>query len=663
MTTYQQTEHVHEISVRVIIIAILLTILLATSNAYLALKIGILTSASIPAAVIAMGILKFFKNASILENNLIQTAASAGEAVAGGIVYVIPALIIIHYWTHFSYLENVIIAALGGCLGVFFSIPIRRVLVTEKSLKFPEAQAIAEVLRLGESKPAMLKQMLFGGLAGAFIEFCQTGLKVLAGSWQTWTLKGRALMGFGVGFSATMIGAGYLIGFNTCVSIFIGAMIGWVFTIPILSELLPTIDTSIPAADLVMQLWSSKISYIGIGAMLFAGLWTIGSLLKPFIISIQMSIKAFKQRTGKHIVRTEYDIPFKFVAASVLILLALIYLFFIQVLPLSEITFSHHEKFVVLVSAIFYILVIGFIFSAITGYFSGMVGVTATPGSAIIITTLLFAALLLKAYLPNLYGSGQHLLIDAEAVIIIIGAIIAGTIAIANDNMQDLKVGHLIGATPWKQQVMLLLGVLVSALVIPPVMELLFNVYGIADVFPREGMDISQTLPAPPAALMAAVTRGVFDGDLPWEMLGTGALITFIFISLNGILSRLKASQFKLSILGVAIGIYLPMASSVPLFFGGSIAWWVNNRLEKQSEKTDIEKMHRKHHGILLACGLIAGSVLMDVLLAIPFSMARNPNVLRIMPAEWMGVASVLAVIVTGSIAYWFYRIVVKPSS
>jgi putative OPT family oligopeptide transporter len=302
--------------------------------------------------------------------------------------------------------------------------------------------------------------------------------------------------------------------------------------------------------------------------------------------------------------------------------------------------------------AVAYVLVIGFLFSVITAYFSGMVGVTASPGSSVVIAGILFAAWLLlsavHAWVPLPLDLEQ--LKAAEAITIIIGSVVTGIAAIANDNTQDLKVGQLVGATPWKQQVMLLLGVVVSSLVIPPVMQLLFDVYGIAGVMPHEGMDIAQSLPAPTAALMAAITEAVFRNTLPWNMMFVGAGIILLALIINRIFNVKKI--LNLSILGLAIGMYLPLSSSVPLFIGGMIALLVQKHLQKRTAPAD-EQTIRKQKGTLIACGLVAGSALMDVFLAIPFSLLHSPDALQLVGESWQTIGVYLAVLSTLGLAWW----------
>lgn len=629
-----------EITLPVIGISILLAIVLAASNAYLALKIGILTSASIPAAVLSMGLLRFIRGSNILQNNLVQTAASAGEAIAGGVVYTVPALIILHYWNHFPYLESVAIALLGGVLGVLISIPLRHVLVTDRQLRFPEGVAIAEMLIVGDKKELGLKQMLLGGGIGGLLELAQTGIKAIGNTLAGWWTHGQTVFGFGFGFAPALVGAGYLIGFRTGLSIFIGAVLSWGIFVPVMSTLFPDASYITAPASAPMALWGAHICYIGIGAMVTAGLWTLGALCKPLIASMRLTLRAFHQsNSGFNIVRTERDIPMPIVLGSVLFIGVLLFFLFQQQFSVLNLGLASHHATEFFIACVIYVLLIGFIAAAICGYFSGMVGVSATPGSGIVIASMLLSAFILRCVLEFAGASGTSIILTAEAVTIILGAVITGAACIANDNIQDLKVGHIVGATPWRQQIMLLLGAVVASFVIPPVMELLFNVYGIGGVFPRPGMDPSQMLVAPPAAMMAAVTKGVFGHDLPWKMLSIGAAISMVTIIINLLIAKEK----RISVLGLATGVYLPWSSSTALFIGAVFALLTR-------------KGQNKQQGILLACGLVAGAALMDVLLAIPMALAKNSAVLQFLPTAWHIPAQVLGVISIVAIGVWFYK-------
>src|SRR5436190_17650 len=542
------------ITLRVIFLGIFLAILLAASSTYLALKVGILPSASIPAAILAMAILRLFQNGNIFEANLIQTAASAGEAMAGGIVFTIPALVIIGYWHYFPYFANCAIALLGGLLGILFSIPLRKILINTPQLYFPEARAIAEVLKLSQKQTFPINKMLVGTSLGAGLEFAQTGLKVIALATEKWIVFGKShIIGFGLGFAPALIGVGYLIGWNVGLSLLLGAFIAWGIGLPLLSYFSPITKTFILAKNL--SVYANDIHYIGLGAMLAAGLWTLLQLLRPFYLSLRLSLPGLFQLQQIRLSPAEQDLPLNYLLASLGLIIIGIYFLFAYLLPIQSLSFRLPQLFTV--GAVLYVLVIGFVFAALCGYFSGLVGVTASPGSAIVISGLLFMALILRGLL---FFKGHELLssqlLDAATMTIIIGAVVAGIACIANDNIQDLKVGHLIAAIPYQQQIMLILGVIVAALVIPYVMQLLFSVYGLVTGLPHAGMDLQQTLSAPPAAMMAGLTQGVFHHDLPWLMLGIGAGIMLILILVN------KISKINISLLGVGMGIYLPLSSS-----------------------------------------------------------------------------------------------------
>lgn len=645
-----------ELTLRCMILSAILATLLAMSNAYLALKLGILASASIPAAIISMGVLRLFKNASILEHNAVQTAASAGEAVAGGIVYTIPALVIIGYWHHFDYLTNVLIAISGGVLGVLFSVPLRKILVNDPKLAFPEGKAIAAVLSSSD-EGAGLRDIVWGSIAGAVLELAQTGLKVLSGGWTWWFSVKRHIMCLGLGFSATMLGAGYLVGFDMACSIGLGALIAWLLALPALSAVYPQFLVSATPTEAGLALWNQELRYFGIGAMLFAGIWTLMTLLKPLIHSMRSSL--YRQQKMSR-ARTDRDLPLPLIAAGIMVMILVLIYLLKDVLPITQMGFDASSEWSIVTVAILYILVAGFIFSVITAYFSGMVGVTASPGSSIVIAGILFAAWMLLSLmtkaLPLPLSADQ--IAAAQAVVIVIASIVTGIAAIANDNSQDLKVGQIVGSTPWKQQLMLLFGVIISALVIPPVMQMMFDVYGIAGVMPHPGMDISKSLPAPTAAMLAAITGAVFSHGLPWSVMNAGAVVILLLVILRRLLNLER--WFHLSLLGVAIGMYLPVTSSLALFVGGIIAKLAESRLDQQTLST-TQRLLRKQVGTRIACGLVAGSALMDVLLAIPFSIQHSADAWRIVPELWeKGIGVVLSLSVMLGLAIWIIRRVEK---
>ncbi len=646
-----------EFTLKVFVLSILLTLVLAAANAYLALKIGILTSASIPAAILSMGILRFFSRTSILEHNLVQTSASAGQAIAGGVVYTMPALIIIGYWSQFNYWTNALVALLGGMLGVLFSIPLRRVLVNLPQLPFPEGRAIAQVLKAGDEEHTGLGGILWGGAIGAGLEALQMGFKVFANQAQVWVAKAGTVVGFGIGFSPAMIGAGYIIGPRITISIFIGAVLSWLIGVPIAASMTGMQFSDANLAGQVGGLWSNTLRYVAIGGMLMAALLTLAQIVKPIFQSLHISMQAFKYRVKyaqQVMPRTEQDVPMLFVLLGVLCVLVLLGIFFAFELPLIKAHFITQPS-IFIITCLAYILVLGFVLSALTGYFSGLVGVAATPGSAVVIAALLFAALMIRTFLAaTLPVMTSEILMLGAAVTIFLGAVITGAAALAVDTVQDLKVGQLVGATPWRQQVMLMLGVVCSALIIPPVMNLLFNVYGIAGVMPHAGMDPSLSLPAPPAALMAAVSQGVFNYAMPWHLLGIGAVLV---LGLHGLHFVLARRDLNFSVLAISVGMYLPLESSIPLAIGGLFAWLVARRLHSQTLTTPVAEQ-RARKGMIIACGLVAGAALMEVVLAIPFVLLSGPDSLRIMPNDWQSVAVVFSVLGTLGIGRWLFKIV-----
>lgn len=657
MSSLPTRQPLTELTWRCVVLSILLTMILAMSNAYLALKLGILTSASIPAAIISMGVLRLFKNSSILEHNAVQTAASAGEAVAGGIVYTIPALIIIGYWHHFDYLTNVMIAASGGILGVLFSIPLRRILVHDASLAFPEGKAIAEVL-ISSREQVGLIDIVYGSIIGGLLEFFQMGLKFLASGWTWWFSIKRSIVCIGLGFSATMVGAGYLVGFDMACSIGLGALLAWMVALPAISMIYPELLHHASVSVGGNLLWNQELRYFGIGAMLFAGLWTLMTLLKPLVHSMRSSMNV-TLKTGR-IARIDKDIPLSILLIGIVIMALVVTLLLKQMLPISDMGFNPSFGGWIVGVSVTYIIVMGFIFSVITAYFSGMVGVTASPGSSVVIAGILFAAWMLLSLMTKALGLplSPSQIAAAQAVVIIIASVVTGIAAIANDNTQDLKVGQLVGATPWKQQLMLLLGVVVSALVIPPVMQMMFDVYGIAGVMPHEGMDVSQSLPAPTAAMLAAITGAVFSQGLPWDMMMSGA---FVILGIVVVQKLFRVDRvIHLSLLGVAIGMYLPITSSLALFLGGLIAKIAENRLSKVEPNSE-KRLVRKQTGTRIACGLVAGSALVDVLLAIPFSLQHSPDAWRLFGESWeQSEGVVLSMILIVWLGVWMIKRVMR---
>lgn len=653
---------VPEITVRVVILAIFLTIILAAANAYLGLRVGVTVSASIPAAVVSMGILRMFRNANILENNIVQTAASAGEAIVGPIAFTLPALLVLKFWMNFDYLSTFLIALLGGWLGVLFSVPLRRVLLAEKTLRFPEGVAIGNVLKAHSESKGGLKYLVRGGLVSGLIAFAQSGLHVLSDGFQIWRLKAPVILGMGFGFSPALIAAGYIIGVNVAISLTIGVLIGWIGGIPILTYLHP-LPPGQSVYDHVSFLYLTQIRYIGVGTMLAGGLWTMLRLAKPVSIGIRKSIEALKSQRANPdiaILRTERDFPIHYVFGSVCLLMLPLALFYLHSTPQAVLGISTGLWITLLAAMLIFSLIMGFIVAALCGYFAGLVGSTNSPISGVGLCSVILGAFLAYFILSFQihFSLEPSKALMGEAIAVIMCAVIVAGGGLCVDTIQDLKAGQMVGATPWKQQFMLMIGVLVAALVVPFILQLLFYAYGIAGIFPHAGMNPAHMLAAPQAELMAAVAQGVFGSNLPWPLLLVGMGVAAVCIIIDEFLMKFG---MRLPVLAVGLGIYLPLSSSTPLVFGGVVSYLVNRSFHQwrnRGGEAGLERAHRNYqNGILLACGLVAGAALMGVILAIPFAVFQSPDVLQIMPASLEGLAKILGVLAAFGLCVWMYRV------
>lgn len=652
-----------EITLRVVVLGIILTVVLAAANAYLGLKVGQTVSASIPAAIISMSILRFFRNSNVLENTMVQTMASVGESLIAGISFILPALIILHAWNGFYYWQTVIIALLGGILGVLFTIPLRRALLFDKTLRYPEGVAISNVLRASAGKEKTdIRSLTAGGIVGAVISLFQTGFQVLTDTFDFWIKSSSTVYGFSLGLSPALIAAGYIVGINVAISFLVGIVIGWLAGVPILTSFLGVSDIN-SANDTVMMIYRSHIRFIGVGTMLVGALWTLCTLIKPITQSMSASfysLREAKAAGGVKSLRTERDIPINYVFWGVLFLIIPIFILISNYIVPADIGVSHNFRLILSGFSAIYVIVGGFLFCAISAYFAGLIGSSNTPVSGLLVSALLILCLLILAFFSTMGGiKGNELL----GVILGIGTcvIISVGVAISNDTMQDLKVGQIVGATPWKQQVMLILGVVVSAFVVPPILDLLYNAYGIGGVFPRPGMNPAQMLSAPQAALMATVADGTYTHHLQWPMIMLGAVIAVICIFIDEI-----AKQFgtRLPVLAVGLAIYLPMNTTVPVVIGGFLAYFIQRGLDKRYNHRRVEDQAKitshRHRGLLIACGMVAGASLMGVALAFPFALKESSDALRIMPEQYMSFAGILSIIVTFVMCAWIYRAVLK---
>lgn len=640
-----------EITVKALMLGVMLAAVLAAANAYLGLKVGMTVSASIPAAVISMGVLRLFRRSNILENNIVQTAASAGESLAAGVIFTLPALILLGYWHGFPYLDTLAVAAAGGVLGVLFTIPLRRALIIEGGLRFPEGIATAEVLIAGDEGGRGVRDIAVAAVAGGLVKLAQTGFRILAGTIDGALQVGRALFGFGSELGVALLGVGYIVGLRIATLVFAGGLISWLGGIPIYTAL-HGLPEGLEGYSAALHIWSTKIRYLGVGAMAVGGLWALLSLIRPIRDGMQASWQAVREARQLHqvaIPRTERDTPIHFILAATLAMALPLLFVFLHVIDQPHLGVSDGTYAVTIAFGVLFAVLAGFLFSSVAGYMAGLVGSSNNPISGVTIATILTASLLLLALL----GSQIDLQVNAErttaaaATAILIGAVVCCAAAIAGDNMQDLKTGYLVGATPYKQQIMQMVGVLTGAFVLAPVLELLFNAYGLSGVFPREGMDPSQMLAAPQASLMQSVAQGVFARSLDWTIIGIGALIAVVIIAADQVL-KARGSSFRMPVLAVAVGIYLPLELSVPIFVGGVVSYAAKRALSGQQESP---------RGLLFASGLITGEALVGILLAIPFALAQSTDVLRLMPDTFAPAAHALGVVVFLGFVYWLYRI------
>ena len=632
-----------EITIKAVFLGVLLSIVLAAANAYLGLFAGMTVSASIPAAVVSMGVLRLFRRSNILENNIVQTAASAGESLAAGVIFTLPALVLLNFWTDFNFLWVTVIAGFGGVLGVLFTIPLRRALIVEAKLKFPEGIATAEVLEAGQeggkgvwyiAKAAVVSGLfkVGAGALGLWPEVVE-GAKGIGGS----------LLYFGSNLSPALLSVGYIVGLNIAVLIFIGGALNWLIAIPVCAafESCPVVNGEpLPALEWANQIWSEKTRYIGVGGMLVGGLWTVLKLRGSIFSGIKSGLDAYRgvSEGAGEITRTEKDIPMKWVVF--LIIGSVVPLFLVYQVFVQDITVSLSMAVIMLIT--------GFLFSAVAGYMAGLVGSSNNPISGVTIATVLVSALLLLL----LMGKGAQ---NGPAAAIIIGSVVCCAAAIAGDNMQDLKAGYIVQATPWKQQVMQLVGTISAALVMAPVLMLLLNAYG----FAGHSSARDNPLAAPQANLMASVSKGVFQGQLPWLFIGMGAVLAVVVIVLDEYLVR-RGSSFRTPVLAVAIGIYLPLELEVPIFAGGlihqAVRWYSNKRSSNQEE---VEGSSR--NGLLFASGLITGEALMGILIAIPIVILARKGVS--LPLWEMPLGSIVGIVLLLGVAYWLYRMALSKSN
>jgi len=631
-----ENQSLAEITVKAVVLGVFLSVVLAAANAYLGLFAGMTVSASIPAAVVSMAVLRLFRRSNILENNIVQTAASAGESLAAGVIFTLPALVILNFWNEFSFLWVTLIAGFGGLLGVLFTIPLRRALIVEGKLKFPEGIATAEVLKSGRRDGGSgIKYITQAAIAGGLFKLGGAGLRIWREVFEAARGIGGTVAYFGSNLSPALLSVGYIVGLNIAVLIFLGGLCNWLIAIPICAafERCPVVDgQSIPALEWAHQIWSAKTRYIGVGGMLIGGLWTVLKLRTSLFDGIKSGLRAYGNVKGEalEIARTERDMPMKWVV--ILIVGSAVPLFLVYQVFVQQVSITLPMAITMLIT--------GFLFSAVAGYMAGLVGSSNNPVSGVTIATVLVSALLLLL----LMGKGAA---NGPPAAIIIGSVVCCAAAIAGDNMQDLKAGYIVGATPWKQQVMQMVGTVSAALVMAPVLTLLLKAYG----FAGHASATDSALIAPQANLISSVAKGVFQGGLPWNYVFIGMGAAVAVIAMDSYLAR-RGSSFRMPVLAVAIGIYLPFELEVPIFAGGIIHQVIKAYHQRKSTRRDVVEVSNRH-GLLFASGLITGEALIGIVLAIPIVISGKQDVLAVLErplGAWPGVVLLVGV------GYWLFR-------
>ena len=606
-------ENLKELTFRGIILGALITVIFTASNVYLGLKVGMTFASSIPAAVISMAVLKFFKDSSILENNMVQTQASSAGTLSS-VIFVLPGLLMMGYWQDFPFWQTMLICAAGGTLGVLFTIPLRRAMVVNSDLPYPEGVAAAEILKAGNHADgdSGVKDIAYGGVLAGLVAFLTNGLRVMADGASAWIQTGKAAFQLPMGFSLALLGAGYLIGIVGGIAMLIGVILTWGVAVPYFT-MSGDIAADASLIDAAMVVWKTKVRFIGVGTIGIAAIWTLLILMKPMIEGMVHSFRMLKGGQAESEHRVDIDLSPKtmiyiLIATVVLIVISLHH--FIAAAPISP-----ELSILLVVVCTFLAVFIGFFVAAASGYMAGLVGSSSSPISGIGIISVIVISLVLVS-IGN--ASGLFETVDGQkfltALTLFTASIVLTTATISNDNLQGLKTGLLVDATPWRQQVALIIGCFVGALVIAPVLEILYHAYGFSGALPRPDMDPSQALSAPQATLMTTISQGIFTNKLEWTYILTGVGLGAVLITIDAFLKKVSNKVFGLPVIAVGIGIYLPPSINMPVIVGAFLAWIMTRHIAKLGNKEVSAKAER--FGTLFSAGLIVGESLMGVILA-----------------------------------------------
>lgn len=620
-----------------------ITVLFTTANVYLGLKVGLTFATSIPAAVISMALLRLLGNSNILENNIVQTIASAAGTLAA-IIFVLPGLVMIGWWQGFPYWMTAAACAIGGILGVMYSIPLRRALVTGSDLPYPEGVAAAEVLKVGstsqegaEENARGLRVIVWAGLVSAGFAVL-AAMKLVASHVAVRFKIGSAATGLSASFSMALIGIGHLVGLSVGIAMLLGTALCWAVLVPYLTAQRGVTGS---ADQVVAAIFSHEVRFIGAGTIGIAAIWTLLKILKPIVSGVKAAMASAQARRGGAALDViERDLPIGIVGGTVVLSLlpiAALLLWFGRGGPVAE-----HAP-VVISATLVYVVVAGALVAAVCGYMAGLIGASNSPISGVGILAILGASLLLVLYFGQSSDAATSRALVAYALFTT--ALVFSIATISNDNLQDLKTGQLVGATPWRQQVALILGVVFGSLVIPPVLDLLNTAFGFAGT-PGAG---PEALAAPQAALISALATGVLGGSLDWTLIGVGCGIGMIVILIDEAMGR--AGKMRLPPLGVGMGIYLPMSMTLLIPLGAAIGWAYDRWSDRQSRPEFAKRM-----GVLAATGLIVGESLFGVVFAGIVGATGNDTPLRVVGDDFASMAMIASPVVFVLLIVRLYR-------
>lgn len=660
-------QNLPELTLRGLVLGSILTIIFTASNVYLGLKVGLTFSSSIPAVVISMAVLSLFKTSNILENNMVQTQASAAGTLSS-VIFVIPGLFMCGYWSEFPLWQTFMICLCGGGLGVLFTIPLRRTMVVESKLAYPEGRAAAEILKVANKDQSSkkgkqgIKEIALGSFIAAIFSLLSNGFKLAASESNFAFIWNKMAFGFSMGYSLALLGAGYLVGLAGAIALFVGMFLAWGIFTPYLSNF--EFDSAKNAVDLASSVWSSKVRLIGTGAIAIAALWTLIELLKPVIEGIKEIVKNVKITNQEKNERTNIDLSLKSIFILFVLMVVGLFITFYSFVEDANLSIYYQMLFSFVGTLVS--VLIGFFVAAACGYMAGLVGSSSSPISGIgligvIISSIVFLILGVELFQDPMLSK------FAVALAIFTTSVILATAAISNDNLQDLKTGHLVGATPWKQQVALLVGCVFGALAIVPVLNLLYQAYGFVGAMPREGMDASSALAAPQANLMSTIAQGIFHHNIEWGYMAFGVFVGILMIIIDKILKGTQ--KMSLPPLAVGIGIYLPPAVNIPLVIGGILKYIVMQHLTKKYAKNSHkeEKLAScEQRGTLFASGLIVGESIFGVIIAgitvFSVSMGGSENPLALNLANFHDSELFALIFFVGVVLYFIKRIVKKDA-